>query len=125
MDSISESLSPISRFRVLERGNRNSRCQVMIDEEMVVLFAGDYYSRFIWDKYRKLSPTARRMFDYFASHKEPFPLKLETFRLMGGSESTRPKKWREQVGIACDELKESGLVAHAWVTGEQLHCKRS
>ncbi|MDJ1465908.1 plasmid replication initiator TrfA [Nitratireductor sp. GZWM139] len=120
-----ESLSLISRFRVLDRGKRNSRCQVMIDEEMVVLFAGDYYSRFIWDKYRKLSPTARRMFDYFASHKEPFPLKLETFRLMCGSESTRAKKWREQVGAACDELRESGLVAHAWVAGEQLHCKRS
>lgn len=120
-----ESLSLISRFRVLDRGKRNSRCQVMIDEEMVVLFAGDYYSRFIWDKYRKLSPTARRMFDYFASHKEPFPLKLETFRLMCGSESTRAKKWREQVGAACEELKESGLVAEAWVSADSLGCRRS
>jgi hypothetical protein len=120
-----ESLSLISRFRVLDRGKRNSRCQVMIDEEMVVLFAGDYYSRFIWDKYRKLSPTARRMFDYFASHKEPFPLKLETFRLMCGSESTRAKKWREQVGAACEELKESGLVADAWVSADSLGCRRS
>ncbi|MFT2112525.1 plasmid replication initiator TrfA [Marinomonas sp. 2405UD68-3] len=120
-----ESLSLISRFRVLDRGKRNSRCQVMIDEEMVVLFAGDYYSRFIWDKYRKLSPTARRMFDYFASHKEPFPLKLETFRLMCGSESTRAKKWREQVGTACEELKESGLVADAWVSANSMGCRRS
>ncbi|ELJ8710408.1 replication initiator protein A [Vibrio cholerae] len=120
-----ESLSLISRFRVLDRGKRNSRCQVTIDEEMVVLFAGDYYSRFIWDKYRKLSPTARRMFDYFASHKEPFPLKLETFRLMCGSQSTRAKKWREQVGAACEELKESGLIADAWVSADSLGCRRS
>lgn len=120
-----ESLSLISRFRVLDRGKRTSRCQVMIDEEMVVLFAGDHYSRFIWDKYRKLSPTARRMFDYFASHKEPFPLKLETFRLMCGSESTRAKKWREQVWVACKELKESGLVADAWVSSDSLGCRRS
>ncbi|MBX4558815.1 transcriptional regulator [Klebsiella pneumoniae] len=120
-----ESLSLISRFRVLDRGKRTSRCQVMIDEEMVVLFAGDHYSRFIWDKYRKLSPTARRMFDYFASHKEPFPLKLETFRLMCGSESTRAKKWREQVWVACEELKESGLVADAWVSADSLGCRRS
>ena len=120
-----ESLSLISRFRVLDRGKRTSRCQVMIDEEMVVLFAGDYYSRFIWDKYRKLSPTARRMFDYFASHKEPFPLKLETFRLMCGSESTRAKRWREQVWVACEELKESGLVADAWVSADSLGCRRS
>jgi hypothetical protein len=50
------------------------------------------------------------MFDYFATHKEPYPLKLETFRLMCGSDSTRAKKWREQVGEACDELRENGLV---------------
>lgn len=119
-----ESLSLISRFRVLDRGKKNSRCQVMIDEEMVVLFAGDHYSKFIWEKYRKLSPTARRMFDYFASHQEPYPMKLETFRLMCGSESTRAKKWREQVGTACEELRESGLVEHAWVHDDLVHCKR-
>jgi hypothetical protein len=69
-----ESVSLIRRFRVLDRGKRTSRCQVEIDAEMVVLFAGDHYTKFVWEKYRKLSPTARRMFDYFATHKEPYPL---------------------------------------------------
>jgi len=119
-----ESLSLIRRFRVLNRGTRNSRCQVEIDEEMVVLFAGDHYSKFIWEKYRKLTPTARRMFDYFASHQEPFPMKLETFRLMCGSQSARLKKWREQVSEACEELQKSGLVEHAWVNNDLVHCKR-
>ncbi|MDF7677065.1 plasmid replication initiator TrfA [Neisseriaceae bacterium ESL0693] len=119
-----ESLSLIRRFRVLNRGTRNSRCQVEIDEEMVVLFAGEHYSKFIWEKYRKLTPTARRMFDYFASHQEPFPMKLETFRLMCGSQSARPKKWREQVNEACEELCKSGLVEHAWVNKDFVHCKR-
>ena len=102
-----ESVSLIHRFRVLDRGKKTSRCQVEIDEEMVVLFAGDHYSKFVWEKYRELSPTARRMFDYFVSHKEPFPLKLETFRLMCGSDSARLKKWREQTGQACEELSQS------------------
>lgn len=119
-----ESLSLIRRFRVLNRGTRNSCCQVEIDEEMVVMFAGDHYSKFIWEKYRKLTPTARRMFDYFASHQEPFPMKLETFRLMCGSQSARPKKWREQVGEACAELYKSGLVEDAWVFNDLVHCKR-
>ena len=120
-----DSLSLISRFRVLDRGKKSSRCQVMIDKEMVVLFAGDYYSRFVWDKYRKLSPTARRMFDYFSSHRQPYPLKLETFRLMCGSQSTRPKRWREQVSAACSELTESQLVNETWVNSDQLWCKRT
>ncbi|WP_042805316.1 plasmid replication initiator TrfA, partial [Xanthomonas citri] len=75
-----ESVSLVHRFRVLDRGKKTSRCQVMIDEEIVVLFAGDHYTKFVWEKYRTLSPTARRMFDYFSSHREPYPLKLETFR---------------------------------------------
>jgi len=119
-----ESLSLIHRFRVLDRGKKSSRCQVIIDEEMVVLFAGDHYSKFIWEKYRKLTPIARRLFDYFASHKEPYPMNLETFRLMCGSESTRVKKWREQAGIACVELSKSNLVKSAWVLNDQVHCKR-
>lgn len=119
-----ESLSLIRRFRVLDRGKRTSRCQVEIDAEIVVLFAGDHYTKFVWEKYQKLTPTARRMFDYFATHKEPFPLKLETFRLICGSDSTRPKKWREQVGKACDELRETGLVESVSVIDDLVHCKR-
>ncbi len=119
-----ESVSLIHRFRVLDRGKKTSRCQVEIDEEMVVLFAGDHYSKFVWEKYRELSPTARRMFDYFVSHKEPFPLKLETFRLMCGSDSARLKKWREQTGQACEELSQSGLIKLSWVQGDSIYCQR-
>lgn len=120
-----ESISLIRRFRILDKGNRRTqRCQVEIDDEIVVLFAGDYYTRFVWDKYRKLSPTARRMFDYFATHKNPFPLTLDKFRLMCGSDSARPKKWREQAGSAAEELRESGLVKSAWVNNDKVYCER-
>lgn len=119
-----ESVSLIHRFRVLDRGKKNSRCQVEIDDEMVVLFAGKYYSKFEWEKYRSLSPTARRMFDYFVSHSEPFPMLLESFRLMCGSDSDRPKKWTEQTNKACEELNGSGLVKKSWVAGDKIYCER-
>jgi hypothetical protein len=120
-----DSVSLIDKFTVLDRGTRASRCQVKIDENMVMLFAGEHYTRFIWEVYRDLSPIARRLFDYFASHKEPFPLELETFRLMCGSESSRLKKWREQTSDACKELIESRLVQNAWVIQDKVHCKRN
>lgn len=119
-----DSISLISRFRVLDRGKKSSRCQVEIDEEMVVLFAGQYYSKFQWEKYRSLSPTARRMFDYFVSHSEPFPMKLESFRQLCGSDSERLKKWTEQSNKACDELTESGLVKKTWVESGLIWCDR-
>ncbi|HGX3938894.1 TPA: plasmid replication initiator TrfA [Escherichia coli] len=120
-----ESVSLIGRFRVLERGKRSSRCEVIIDKEMVLLFAGEHYSKFVWEKYRKLSPTARRLFDYFGSHREPYPMKLDTFKMMCGSESDRLKKWREQVNKACAELKDSGLIHSAWIDKDRIHCKRT
>ncbi|HDS7253931.1 TPA: replication initiator protein A [Escherichia coli] len=120
-----ESVSLIGRFRVIERGTRQSRCEVMIDKEMVLLFAGDHYSKFIWEKYRKLSPTARRLFDYFSSHRDPYPMKLETFRLMCGSETSASRKWKQQVSKACDELNESGLVYNAFVNGSSVGCQRT
>ena len=119
-----ESVSLIHRFRVLGRGTKSSRCQVEIDAEMVMLFAGEQYSKVMWEKYRKLSPTARRLFDYFVSNQAPFPLQLETYRLMCGSDSERPKKWREQTKKACHELTLSGLVQLSWVQGDAVHCQR-
>lgn len=119
-----DAFSLISKFNVVDRGTRQQRCRVQIDPEMIMLFAGDHYSKFQWERYRKLSPTARRMFDYFSTHREPFPLKLETFRLICGSDSARENKWREQVKIAALELEESGLIEKAWVENKLIHCKR-
>lgn len=120
-----ESVSLIGRFRVIDRGTRSSQCEVIIDKEMILLFADGHYSKFVWEKYRKLSPTARRLFDYFSSHRDPFPMKLETFRLMCGSETSTPRKWKQQVTKACDELKESGLIYNAYVNGTLVACQRT
>lgn len=120
-----ESVSLIGRFRVLDRGKRTSRCEVSVEKEMLQLFAGEHYSKFIWEKYRKLSPTARRLFDYFGSHRDPFPMPLEKFRLMCGSETATPRKWKQQVSKACEELNNSGLIYNAYVNGNMVACQRS
>jgi len=118
------SLSLLRRFGVLDRGKRTSRCQVELEDEMVYLFAGDHYSKFVWEKYRELTPTTRRLFDYCASHKQPYPLALEKFQKMCGSDTARAAKWKEQSKAACDELKKSGLVSDAYVNGELIYTKR-
>lgn len=120
-----ESLSLIRRFGFLDRNEkRKSRCQVFLEEEIIVLFAGEHYAKFVWEKYRKLSGIARRMFDYFATHKDPFPLPLENFHLLCKSDATLAKKWREQSKGACKELQESGLVKAVWVNDDKVYCER-
>lgn len=119
-----ESVSLVHRFRVVDRGTTNAHCEVQIDADMIMLFSGQHYAKVVWDKYRQLTPGARRLFDYFASHREPFPLAMETFRRMCGSDSTRPKKWREQTKGYCAELTHSGLVESSWLAKDQIHCVR-
>jgi len=120
-----ESISLIKRFRILNRDSRSSsQCEIEIDTEISALFAGRRYTKFIWEKYCKLSSTARRMYDYLGSHKEPHPLKLETFRQLCGSTSEIPYKWRQQVKRACNDLQRDQLVKMAWVANDLIHCKR-
>lgn len=119
-----ESLSLIGRFRVVERGRSGSICQVHMDEDMVMLFAGNHYTKLVWAPYRKLSPTARRLFDYCGSHKQPFPLELSKFRLMCRSDSVRDNKWREQTRQVCAELVESGMVQKCWVSKDLVYFER-
>ena len=120
-----ESLSLIRRFGFLDQTDkRKSRCQVLLEEEVVLLFTNEHYAMFVWEKYRKLSGIARRMFDYFSTHREPYPLSLENFRLMCKSDASTIKKWREQAIAAANELQESGLVKAAWVKDDLVRCER-
>lgn len=119
-----KNLSLLGDFDMEQVGKKRAVCKVELDPYLVVLFANDHYSKVIWSKYRTLSPTARRLFDYFVTHQKPYPLKLETFRLMCGSESTRKNKWAEQARGACKELEEIGLVEKSWLERDFIHCDR-
>jgi len=119
-----ESVSMIEHFAIIARGTRKARCEVILNKRMADLFLGKYYSKIEFSKYRKLTPIARRMFDYFVSHKKPYPMLLESFRELCNSDSKRVNRWTEQVSNACAELQESGLVEKTWVEKGKVHCVR-
>lgn len=117
-------LSLIRRFTILDQGTRRARCQVYIEREMFYLFSGNHYTQFLWHKYRKLRPITRRLYDYFGSHKQPFPLKLATFNKLCASNCSRANKWAEMTREACTELVSAGLVQSAWVEDGMIRCAR-
>lgn len=95
--------------------NSGTRYTVWIHPHIMALYAGQNYTYIPWLQYRKLSPVARRLFDYVGSHKQPYPLSLEAFRQMCGSECQAAYKWAQTAKGACTELQEAGLVKSAWV----------
>lgn len=102
-----------------EKGKR-TRHRLKISPGMDKLFADRQYTHLEWIAYRDLTPIARRLYDYAASHLRPFPLKLETLRKMCESDSMIPKRWRQQVKEACAILEASNLVRRAYVSENDL-----
>ena len=96
-------------------GSSGALYTVWIDPDLMVFFAGQNYTRVAWVGYRELSPVARRLHDYIASHKAPYPLPLQTFHLMCGSRCSSERKWTQMVKKACLEVQGAGLVKSAWV----------
>ena len=121
-----QSVKLISKFYMTDRSTRSAKCHVQIEQDLIVLFANKHYSRFEWESYRSLTPTARRLYDYFISHKEPYPLSLKTFQQICGSETAQLRKWRQQCEKACQELVEKEMVTLAFLDkdDDSLKCIR-
>lgn len=92
-------------------GSRLPKCRIRIHKNMSALFGGHHFTELEWNAYTKLSPIARRVYDYVASHRTPHPLRLDTVRSMCGSDScNRARRWMEQVNNALRELKGWQLI---------------
>lgn len=87
--------------------------KVWIDQKMMLLFAGNQFSSHKWDVYITLSPVARRLADYIESHKQPFPLALDTFQQMCSATTEDKHDWKKNVRRACKEVVDKGIVTAA------------
>jgi TrfA protein len=101
-----------------------TRYRVWIHPDLIFVFAGNTYTRLAWSGYRELAPIPRRLYDYIASHKHPFPLSLEKFKQLCASTASTKGKWAQMVREACQELIAAKLVKNAWVAKENIYCER-
>jgi len=93
-----------------------------LDPNLIVLFAGKTFTSHTWESYRKLSPVARRLANYIESHKHPYPLDLETFQQMCGSQDSSTTSWRQTVKKACAELQDVKIAETAMLTKDDKIC---
>lgn len=117
-------ISLIDRYEFEGDGAKGSKFRIWIHPNLILLFAGHMSTRVTWTEYRVLKPIARRLYDYFASHKQPFPLRLDTFSNMCASSCSSPRKWKSMVKEACDQLVTANLVRKAWVHEDFVYCER-
>lgn len=116
----SGAISLIDRYTIAnDKNGLPTQYSVLIDKNLILLFAGNTFTNHDWPVYRRLSPIARRLADYIGSHKNPFPLDLEKFGLMCGTRNKSESSWAANVRKVCLELEEAGIAKQV-----RLHEKR-
>ncbi|RFA24376.1 hypothetical protein CAI21_21960 [Alkalilimnicola ehrlichii] len=125
-------LSLVKRFEwQASDSSRKKVWRIWIEPEMRVLFGEHYYTIIEWKQRQRLSPIAKRLYDYYSSHRRPYPLKLRTLQDLCGSTTATTRKLRQQIRKALDEVKATGLLVPSlpnqdWIDSNDLvHVARS
>ncbi len=107
---ISPVFSMIGKYVTVNDGEgKPTYYQCALDQDMILLFAGNTFTNHTWDTYRKFGTIARRLADYVESHRFPYPLDVEKFKAMCGSDMKSLPGWRRMVRDACTELVTAGM----------------
>ena len=122
----SGAISLIQNYTVInDAEGKPTEYRVWIDPNLIVLFAGNTFTSHAWEMYRELSPVARRLADYIESHKHPYPLSLEKFQQMCGSDDASITSWRQTVKKACIEVMEKKVAVNACLVNDQIVTQRA
>jgi hypothetical protein len=101
------SMIPAFEWRDPRTGAPLRQYRVQLAPQLVGLYGGKgYFTRVEWARRLDLpSGLATWLHGYFASHEQPFPIKLGTIKAGAGLTTTTQKHLRELVKTALDELK--------------------
>ncbi len=107
---ISLSMIPIFTWKD-ENGKTLSRYKVTIAPQLIELFGDTYFTQIEWQQRLSLSPgLATWLHGYFASHRTPFPVKLETLYKGSGSTTKDLKDFKRQTKEALEALVKVGFL---------------
>jgi hypothetical protein len=82
---------------------------VVINTKLRPLFAADQFTQIDWNVRHALSgqPLAQWLHGYYASHAQPFPVKVETLHKLCGSETAEMWKYTQTLRKALDALTDA------------------
>lgn len=97
----------VSKFFWREENGRKTEWSVMLDREIVKLFAPTAYTQLHWEQRQKLrSELAKWLHSYYSTHEYPNPLKVETIKELCHSRMTRLTDFRKGLRNALAELQK-------------------
>ena len=120
-----EGLSLIRGFKFMDQGRPLEKWLVTIEPGIKSLFGEKYLTSLQWEQRKKLSPTAKKLHGYYASHKHPFDIKIETLKLLCNSKIKVKTKLRQSLSKALDELINVGFLESGYIKDDKVYVVRS
>jgi hypothetical protein len=108
-----------------EEGHSLARWRVWIEKPMHALFVEPFYTLVEWDQRKQLGPLAKWLHGFYASHAEPYPLKVATLQEACGSEMRRTRDFKQKLILALDELKMVGFLKSWRIEKGLVHVERA
>ena len=88
---------------------------IVLNSKMRPLFAADQFTQVEWSVRRALAghQLAQWLHGYYASHADPYPMKVETLHKLCGSENGAMYDFRRELREALDAVQAAGGI-HSW-----------
>jgi hypothetical protein len=101
----------IASFSRREREDAlDTKWSVLMDPTILRLFGPDDYTLLNFDQRLQLSPLGKWLHQFYHTHREPFPLKVETLYRLCRSDAKHLFHFRPRLKASLEELKRVGFL---------------
>lgn len=99
---------------------------LLINPRLAALYDAKSWTAVDWDQRQKLrrKPLALWLHGFFATHAEPFPLKVESLREWSGSQTQVKRYFKKNLKVALEELKAIGALVSYRFEDDLLYVER-
>lgn len=103
------------------RNRRTGHYRLKLNPDLISLYTAGYWTAINWSQRHQLrrKPLALWLHGYYASHAQPYPLRVATLRDMSGSNTKHLGRFKKALAQALDELQTTGAI-DAWDIRDNL-----
>ncbi len=106
-----------------------SHYRIELNRELIRLFGDNQWTALDWQQRQQLrgKHLSQALHAFYSSHKQPFPVKLDTLRGYVGSKNQQKAGFKVKLRAALDELVELGFLSAYEIAGDivSVHRKQS
>ena len=98
-----------------------------LNKELICLYGDTQYTAIDWTQRLELrrKPLAQALHAFYSSHREPYPVKLETLHKLVGSQNSQLKGFKRLMKAALEALVAIGFLQSYQIEGDLVSVKRA